>query len=162
MDGPEVYLEFSRKSQSRSGALTLVIDPIHGAGIRVAYALSTRTEPGEAINDLRRREGTSLANIGRFFTHATEQNHCRSAALNMIGEWARTNEMDVVIWTDLTSDFEATPAGEFVQTAVRYIQDLSPLGKARAAEYIWRAPDFVRTPLREVLQKQPWFREAKS
>jgi hypothetical protein len=45
-DGPELQLEFSRKSQTRSGALTLVIDSKHGASSRVAYAVSTRVERG--------------------------------------------------------------------------------------------------------------------
>jgi len=38
-NGPKVKLEFSRKSASRLGALTLVIDPIHGEECKVAYAL---------------------------------------------------------------------------------------------------------------------------
>lgn len=50
LDGPDLQLEFSRKSQTRSGALTLVIDSKHGAASTVAYAISTRAEPQAAIN----------------------------------------------------------------------------------------------------------------
>jgi hypothetical protein len=30
-----------------------------------------------------------------------------------------------------------------------------------AAEYVWRALAFVNTPLRKVLQAEPWFQAAK-
>jgi len=78
-DGPELQLEFSRKSRTRAGALTLVIDPKHGAASRVAYAFSARAEPQEAINDLLRREGTTSENIGRFFAEHSTLNRARSA-----------------------------------------------------------------------------------
>jgi hypothetical protein len=55
-DGPMLPLEFSRMSGSRSGALTLVIDPEHGHPCRVQYALSRRTGAGDVIGDLRLRE----------------------------------------------------------------------------------------------------------
>jgi hypothetical protein len=44
-----------------------------------------------------------------------------------------------------------------VVAAIAYIKGLSPEGKAKAAEYVWRAPDFVQTPVRAVLQQEPWF-----
>jgi hypothetical protein len=55
-DGPILKLEFSRKSVSRGNALTLVIDPAHEQECQVAYALSKRTDPEEAIADLCARE----------------------------------------------------------------------------------------------------------
>jgi hypothetical protein len=45
-----------------------------------------------------------------------------------------------------------------VDAALRYIQrSLDLEGKSKAAEYVWRAPDFVTTPLRAALQMAPWF-----
>ena len=160
-DGPELQLEFSRKSRTRAGALTLVIDPKHGAASRVAYAFSARAEPQEAINDLLRREGTTSENIGRFFAEHFTLNRARSAvALASIGTWAKEKSLDAVLWTDLVGDFDAIDEDAFVQSAVRYIQGLTAKGKAKAAEYVWLAPDFVRTPLRDALEKEPWFIEA--
>lgn len=78
LDGPDLQLEFSRKSQTRSGALTLVIDSKHGAASTVAYAISTRAEPQAAINDLRRREGTVSEKIGRFFGDHSTLNRSKS------------------------------------------------------------------------------------
>jgi hypothetical protein len=31
-----------------------------------------------------------------------------------------------------------------------------------AAEYVWRVPDFVVTPLRETLQAEPWFKNPEA
>lgn len=45
--------------------------------------------------------------------------------------------------------------------ACRHLQALSPEGKARTTEYIWRAPSLVVTPLRQRLQQEPWFAAAK-
>ena len=66
-DGPELPLEFSRISQKRSNALTLMIDTLNGTNCTVAYALSKRKSPDDAICDLRSREGTVLRRIGYHF-----------------------------------------------------------------------------------------------
>lgn len=50
-DGPALKLEFSRKSSSRLNALTLVIDALNGHECQVAYTLSKRRSPEEAIAD---------------------------------------------------------------------------------------------------------------
>jgi hypothetical protein len=66
-DGPVLNLEFSRKSKkSRAGALTLVIDPKHRVPRIVVYLLSTQSDLSKAVEDLRRREGTSAHNIAVF------------------------------------------------------------------------------------------------
>ncbi|TIT04035.1 MAG: hypothetical protein E5W72_01625 [Mesorhizobium sp.] len=59
-DGPALKLEFSRISDTRNGALTLVIDTDYGQERIVQYALSTRTNPADAVADLRCREGTVI------------------------------------------------------------------------------------------------------
>src|SRR5262245_19864397 len=62
-DGPTLKLEFSRISETRLGALTLVIDADHGALTTVAWSLSKRKLAADAVADLRCREGTQLHNI---------------------------------------------------------------------------------------------------
>ena len=64
--GPSLKLEFSRISSSRSGALTLVIDPSNGSNTNVSYCISKRSIISEAINDLKIRENTVINNIGVF------------------------------------------------------------------------------------------------
>ena len=51
-DGPVLPIEFSRVSQSRGGALTLVIDPEHGAECRTSYAISSRRRLDDVVCDL--------------------------------------------------------------------------------------------------------------
>lgn len=72
-DGPDLKIEFSRVSQTRGGALTLVIDPINGAMCRVAHARSKRKDPEDSICDLRSREGTTRANVGFWFIDGSRQ-----------------------------------------------------------------------------------------
>jgi hypothetical protein len=58
----------------------------------------------------------------------------------------------------IKSDFEAKQAKPFSPAeAIAYIQRLTPEGRAKAAEYVWRAPSFIKTPLREALEREPWF-----
>ena len=64
-DGPSLKLEFSRVSSSRLNALTLVIDSTHGAKTRVAWCLSKRGDPDDAVDDLRCREGCLPKHIAR-------------------------------------------------------------------------------------------------
>lgn len=161
-DGPSLKIEFSRKSSSRGNALTLVIDPIHGHECRVAYTLSKRPNPDAAIIDLRAREKTIEGNIGRFFADGSRRHSRNSAALDGIGVWARSKSIDVVLWTDLPGSFDNVPQSDFLNVAVDHVQHLPPEGKVKAAEYVWRAPSFVATPLRRVLEVAPWFPKSQS
>jgi hypothetical protein len=161
-DGPELKVEFSRVSSSRSGALTLVIDEQYGSLTTVAWCLSKRHDVEDAVCDLRCREGTTLQHIGRICLdnqHAVPASP--TSASHSIGLWARGKELDAVIWTALTSNFtkKARQPAFSVEAAIAYLQTLGAAGKVRAAEYVWRAPDFVRTPLRSALQREPWFPE---
>lgn len=157
-DGPEIKLEFSRVSQSRRGALTLVIDPKKGAACRVAYALSKRKDPEDAICDLRSREGTSRTNIGFFFAEGSRYQARDPSSLEAVRVWAKVKKLDGVVWTDLDSNFEKVCGRSFeVDVALVHIKSLDAEAKSLAAEYVWRAPGFVDTPLRRALQAQPWF-----
>lgn len=158
-DGPSIKLEFSRVSASRAGALTLVIDPKNGADVSVAYCLSKRRNPDDAVCDLRCREGTTLSNIGYLFFRESRNHYRDEESFKAIKAWAEAKKIDVVIWTDLPSNFEKKIRKPFtINSALSYIQrELTSEGKAKAAEYIWRAPAFVQTPLRNALEQNPWF-----
>ena len=157
-DGPTLKLEFSRVSESRLRALTLAIDPAHGAHCRIAYAESTRKNPDDAICDLRSREVTVIRYIGAMFLDESRLHGGDEATREAIRTWAREKKIDVVIWTDLPADFQKKTGVPFsVDAACTHLQGLSAEGKAKAAEYVWRAPDFIATPLRQRLQQEPWF-----
>jgi hypothetical protein len=157
-DGPEIKLEFSRVSKSRCGALTLIIDPRAETTTRVAYCMSKRASPDDAITDLRCREGTTLRNIGYVYRDTDKANHFDDESIEAIRRWTEEKAFDVVIWTALTSNFKEKTGKPFsITAAVSHLQALDPIGKVKAAEYVWRAPAFVRTPLRQALEAPPWF-----
>jgi hypothetical protein len=161
-DGPTLPLEFSRVSATRENSLTLVLDEKNGSPCQVAYARSTRHNPDDAIADLRCREGTTLRNIGYYFRDGSRRNSRSDYILTTIGAWADASSIDVVVWTDLSSNFESksTQSRPFtVAAAVAHLQSLPVSAKAKAAEYMWQAPQFVDTPLRRIIQAEPWFKE---
>lgn len=159
-DGPSMKLELSRVSSSRLGALTLVVDTEHGMANQVAWCLSCRRDPQDAIVDLRCREGTILKNIGRLLLAEVGDRPPEDETSREIATWAKARELDVVVWTALPSNFSTEVRQPFsVQEAIAYLKRLTPAGKVKAAEYIWRAPHFIRTPLRVALEKEPWFPE---
>ena len=163
-DGPLLKLEFSRVSSTRLGALTLVVDSEHGAETRVAWCLSRRTTPDDAVADLRCREGCPMSSIARLnvTTSSDDQSAAPEGAKDIAG-WARARELDVVVWAALPGNFADKVRKPFsVQGAIEYLKGLSPPAKVKAAEYIWRAPAFVRTPLRRALEQHPWFHERES
>jgi hypothetical protein len=155
-DGPELPLEFSRISESRKNALTLVIDENNGALCQVAYAMSKRKNPDDAICDLRSREGTILKRIGYHFLDGSRNGEPNVP--DSIKTWGRGKELEVVIWTGLSTNFPCDKKPEFsIDAALAHLKGLSPEGKTKAAEYIWRAPDFIKTKLRDAVQLEPWF-----
>lgn len=154
-DGPTLKLEFSRISDTRLGALTLVIDPQVDIANKVAWCLSKRKKPEDAVADLRCREGTTLENIGRLVLAESLPSDDLSRE---IAAWAKERKLDVVVWTALESNFATKVGHRFcVKEAIAYLKRLPPEGKAKAAEYIWRAPGFIRTPLRSAVEIEPWF-----
>ena len=98
----------------------------------------------------------------------SKENSRDPKSLEAIQRWASEKKLDVVIWTDLESNFKEK--GKFpkksednglfsVENALAHLQALDPEGKTKAAEYVRRAPEFVKTPLREALQSRLWFHE---
>ena len=104
-DGPSLKLEFSRISQTRNKALTLVLDLKNGQLCQVAYAYSKRKNPDDAVCDLRCREGTGLKNIGVYFFDGSREQPYEDASLKSIRVWATKSGVDIVIWTALVSNF---------------------------------------------------------
>lgn len=161
-DGPSLKIEFSRVSKTRNGALTLVLDTKNGKECQVAYALSKRKTPDDAICDVRSREGTTLKNVGFHFADKSRNQARDEEVLKAVQTWASKKKIDVVIWTDLENNFQEKSECKkpfSIDTALCHIQALDSQGKAKAAEYVWRTPTFVATPLREALQSQPWFQK---
>jgi len=146
-DGPSLPLEFSRILKSRGGALTLVVDPENGTETIVSYCVSARTRPPDAIEDLRVREGPTRKEWIGSFRPPFEQSRYFPA----IHTWASSHGFDDVVWTDLPPDFLGKPFS--AKAAVAYVEGLDANGATMAREYLKQAPDFVRTPVRQALQR---------
>jgi len=151
-------IEFSRVS--RDGRLTLVIDPLHGVPVATRFAPSAFTNLNDAIANLREREGTSSERIGYVNLVAdTERDYSRRhhpVASDDIKAWAQANGWQAVIWTALISNFESEGRPPFsVPAAVAYVNGLTGEAKARALEYLQRAPAEVDTPVRRAFLNQP-------
>jgi len=157
-DGPILPIEFSRISSSRDDALTLVIDSEHGVLTPVGWCLSKRASLADAVGDLRCREGTTDSQIGRLPVPDAAAGEDPVSIEGRIANWARELDIQAVVWTKLASNFERKKKMPFsVANAILHLQSLQPTAKVKAAEYVWRAPDFVRTPLRAALEVEPWF-----
>lgn len=156
-NGPELRIEFSRISESRGGALTLVIDPLHGARCCVAFARSRRVDPEDVICDLRCRERTIRTNIGYCFADGSRSQFKDPATCDAIRTWALAMAIDAVVWTDLASNFQSSCGRQFsVDSAIEHLRALDVKGRSAAADYIRQAPDFVQTPVRAAACLEPW------
>ena len=147
-DGPTLKLEFSRISESRGRALTLVIDRENGADTQVRWSLSRRPGLGDAVEDLRKRERSSLRWIGIYSVDGERRGRDENA-LSAIDDWAAERGLDGVVWTDLPGNFEDETGERFsVDAAMRYLKTLRGDDREKAFRYIENTPAFVRTPLR--------------
>jgi hypothetical protein len=90
-DGPALRIEFSRISKTRNGALTLAIDAGNPVPVQVSWCLSSRTDIGEAVEDLRKPEGMPSPRwIGRYPQDRWQPRLKRAEAFRSISDWARS------------------------------------------------------------------------
>ncbi len=156
--GPVLKLEYSQIVPEKDNGLALVIDPRAGSRCQVGHAFSKRTTLATAVSDLAKREETTEDNIGRLVARDGSAHGHDLETLRSILDWALRTRVEAVVWTDTAANFKERCGRSFtVQAAIAHIRSLNPETKARVAEYIWRSPPFVRTPLRRALQRAPWF-----
>jgi len=155
--GPSLPLEFSRISRSRGGALTLVIDPLHGTSTPTRFAASSRSDLTSVIEDMRSRERTSPEQVG-YLDLRNQTVNCRThrEAAQTIGRWAMETGFQAAVWSDLPSNFEEHGGAFSVADGIRYLVSLREPGAGMARQYLLRAPLEIVTPLRERLWVHPW------
>ncbi len=141
--GPVLPIEFSRISSD--GRLTLVIDDKNGVPVSTYYAQSGSTDLMQAVEDLRKREGSPKEMIGV----ASKTINNRRLGYEIIHAWAVDHGWYAVIWTGLPSNFEEKRHVPFtVQNGLDYLKTLESEKLNKAMEYIDLAPEQVDTPLR--------------
>ncbi len=160
-EGPVLPIEFSRISRKRKGALTLVIDPKNGENKQTQFAVSSRTEVDEAIDDLREREGCITERPIGFVRLVDGKCRCNTSekVREIVREWAKQHGFDAVIWTDLPPKFKHDGKGFSVENAMEYLHTLKGERKEEAQKYIREAPKKVNTRLRRRVEEEEWLEQ---
>jgi hypothetical protein len=71
--------------------------------------------------------------------------------------WLNSSSFDVVLWTDLESNFAiGQNRGQFLESAIAYLNGLPEVCKENARDYINRAPAQTATALRHELRSRGW------
>lgn len=141
-------IEFARIS--KDGRLTLVITVDHGTELETYWALSKYLSIEDAIENLRKREGTNLKGIGYLnLENNLYSSNFSESLINKVKEWATSKSIDAVIWTDLKSNFFEKLNQQFTyENALDYLTKLEGELKIKAYEYIKKAPSLTQTELR--------------
>src|SRR5262245_14606020 len=104
------------------------VSPRHGSETTVAWCLSKRKNPDDAV-DLRCREGCSIRDIGRLDLSA-DGSAQQSEVAEEIATWARARKLVTVIWTALRSNFASKVRRPFaVAEAVAYVSRVGTAGQ---------------------------------
>lgn len=145
-DGPMLPIEFARIS--KYGRLTLVITE-GKEKVQTLFAMSKFIELEKAIDDLSKREGCLRNQIG-FLVKSNRRFHSKSNIRNNIESWInQKDEIDAVIWTDLSMNFEEKLGFALTEdSAFNYLKHLPSDIKVEAEQYFRRAPMSIDTVIR--------------
>jgi hypothetical protein len=143
-DGPLVPVEFTR--QSDDGRMTLVVEP-SAAPVTVLWAHMVPLDLSSAVRALCYREGILEKNCS---SSIGSWSRGESAPLNIadLPAWAETHEIDAVVWTALSPNFEGKARSPSADEVIDYLRGLREPLRRRAREYIQRAPRQINTDYR--------------
>lgn len=153
-DGPLLPVEFTR--QSGDGRITLVIaaDAVHVRVLRTRLKLNSVDESREA---LAKREGCPKRRIG-YWSSASSSNLDEAES---IGRWAGPRGITGVVWTALKPKFGDEYRKPSCCEVIKYLGGLSGLARAKAEEYVRRAPAQIRTAYRETIEGELGWRSTQ-
>lgn len=145
-------IELSRLSSNRAH-FTYVVDPHHGTKVPTRYGISTYGDLEDAIADLACREGCRASAIGFVLANDSDTRRARNGVpCDELQEWAKRNQFDGVIWTDLEPKWPKQWPDWSIERAVNYWRNEIPADRlANAAAYAGSAPPEVDTALRQRL-----------
>lgn len=151
-----IPLNFSRVSDVGKGRLTLVIDNVNGIENNVYYAETKSTDLNIAINNLKSREKTVKSQIGyiNIKDNTYRNKNLSNDHISKIAKFAQKNNIDAVIWTDLSPNFEEVFNKKFTKdNALLYIDSKrdNPKIYNKIIEYIFLSKVYgkIKTPLSE-------------
>jgi len=141
-DGPKIPLEYKR--QSNDGRLTLVIDP-DSEPLTTLWILMGTDDLAQAKESLRSREKTNVINIGNALSGEISSDPIRLAIIN----WAKEQNLDAVIWTNLAVKFSGQAVGPTLEEAIAYLDTINDEKLEKAKEYIIKTPLQINTVFRK-------------
>lgn len=156
--GPRLALEFSRVSAKRRGALTVVLDPVHGAPCPTHVIASRKSEIAAVAADLAARERAPEARIGAVCLRSGHSHGASEAVVASVLSWCESAGWAGAVWTDLPGNFADEAGRPFSIPAARdYLGALPTEPLTHAVRYIENAPKATETPLRRALSADPWW-----
>lgn len=138
----QLPLEFSRISDKGKGRLTLVIDEKKGTENNIWYGNSTEKNVNNAIKGLREREKTVVKNVGYINLRDGKKRNTNLSEklLDRIVRWGESEEIDVIIWTDLKSNWYDIMGTEYSNKgAYEYFRNSELEIRLKILEYLYKA-----------------------
>lgn len=155
-NGPVIPLELSRISGD--GRLTLVIDENAGAKNKAFYAISKHNSVNKAFDELVSVEKVQPNRIGVVDIKNKQTSECatrHSETTMSIAKWAKSNGIDVVLWSGLGRKFKDKIDVKFsTQAAVNYLNGLPKEERETSLKYIKSLPKNIETPVKNSVLKK--------
>lgn len=152
VDGPFLPIEFAR--QSSDGRVTLVLVPKSFAVVRCLWkpmAVSSLREARKALGLRECRHSSKPEECVDCWPRGTKNR----LAAGAIGQWARMQHIEAVIWTNLSPKFgdddKRLPTGPEV---VAYLRGLQDEKREKAEQYVRRAPKQIDTEYRRLIERE--------
>lgn len=150
--GAFLPIEFSRISSN--GRLTLVIDR-NAQPVQTLFAVSLYEKLDEAILDLAVREGCAKDKIGSYDKGSNEFIPEGFSCQEEIKEWINNTDFDAVIWTNLGKKFkDKIGLAHNKENVIQYLETLPEETKVLAEEYLRKAPEQIKTPIRSIIEER--------
>jgi hypothetical protein len=147
-DGPQVRVEFLRKS--KNGRVTLVLEesaaPVRSLWVRMTTAdLQTARESLRVREDIPRRN--AVRDIGVW--HRGEES---PPLIPNLSEWGGRKNLNAVIYTNLRRKFDEDGRHAAVDEVVSYLNRCTGDVREKAEEYVRKAPTQVNTAYRRAIE----------
>ena len=145
----QLPLEFSRMSQD--GRLTLVIDEKNGAINKIWSTQAHYKNIDIAINALKKREKTLKSAIS-YINLPKKRYRIRNTSPKLTQEivmWALKEKIDVIIWTDLSSNWQQIRGKEYsIEDALQYFKSAPVIAQMKIFDYVFGAKQVgkIKTP----------------
>jgi hypothetical protein len=140
-DGPNVQVEFLRKSKNKR--ITLVLDA-SAAPVPSCWVKMAGKDVTAAVASLRAREDTSTTNIGVW-----KIGDPSPGPISNLPKWAASHGMGVMIWTNLPRQFGELERPATADEVIARLSGLIGEERDRAEEYVRRAPRQIDTAYRQ-------------